>query len=391
MIEAPSPGSTPGGGSKVRRIPVNCDEVQKDAFTYLDGEFDGREKAEFDCHLAACTGCRGKVEQVAGFRSALRRNLCTTRVEGPTRIRVMARLDACEVQGGFNARIPMAMAAALLLAVGGWRVWVLVDESSMASESPSMATALPTSAVALADGGVVRGSEAEAAHGAEADAPLAATDRGAPARLAGVGERGAALADSVAAAHDRAIRQVVAEDESADAPEVLGGAVDASFLTGKSPFGAVRTGSNLRSLVRFHAVPLPLEVRGHAAVVRQWLGDRLPGIKRLPVAEGAGVELLGARLSQLAGRPVVLYAYTAYGKALTVVQHLRAEGQAPFLDPEIETQRPGEPDTEPGGALVDHLAGYQVLHALRDGELLTVVSELDSQALRSLVAPPTYL
>ncbi len=356
---------------------MNCDEVQKYAFTYLDGEFDGRESAEFDCHLAACTGCRSHVERTAGFRNALRRNLCTTRAEGPTRIRVMARLDACEVHGGFNARVPLAMAAVLLLAVGGWRVWVLVDDAAMAAETPSLAAALPTPAMAVAD---------RAATG-----PAAPTMRQRAMEPGRVADRGAALAASAAAAHDRAIRQVVADDESADAPEVLGGAVDASFLTQKSPFGAVRTGPNLRALVRAHASPLPLEVRGHATTVRQWLADRLPGVKGLPVTEGAGVELQGARLSQLAGRPVVLYSYTAYGKAMTVVQHLRAAGRAPFDDPEVETQRPGEPDAEVGGALVDHLAGYQVLHALRDGELLTVVSELDSQALRSLVAPPNYL
>ena len=344
----------------------------------LDGEFDGRESAEFDCHLAACPGCRGQIEQTAGFRSALRRNLCTERVEGPTRIRVLSRLDACEVHSSFNARVPMAMAAVLLLAVGGWRVWVLVDESALANETPSLAAALPMPAQTVGE----RGSA------------LAAADQATQLRAMQPGhiaDRGASLAASTAAAHDRAIRQVVADDESADAPEVLGGAVDASFLTQKSPFGAVRTGPNLRALVRAHAAPLPLEVRGHAATVRQWLADRLPGIKGLPVAEGAGVELQGARLSQLAGRPVVLYTYVAYGKAMTVVQHVRAAGRAPFDDPEVETQRPGEPDIEAGGALVDHLAGYQVLHALRDGELLTVVSELDSQALRSLVAPPNYL
>lgn len=351
---------------------MNCSDVQKYAYTYLDGEFDARDRREFECHLAACAPCRNQVGDSAGFRNALRRNLCGEQAGADVQARLQQRLAACE-RGGFgdSARVPLALAAALALCVVGWRV--LADDGAEAE---------PT---------FVAPSVAAAAAGA-APRPLAARIPAAPTRPM--------PAEAVAAAPrlpaSRPARRAeqpelvqVAADRIDAAPEVLGGAVDASFLTERSPFGAVRTLSNLRALVRAHATPLPLEVRGSASQVRQWLRERVPGVQGPPISEGAGVTLHGARLSQLAGRPVVLYAYTAFEKSMTVVQHLRAAGRSPFDDPEIEQRQPGEP--EPSGSLVDHLAGIQVLHTLRDGELLSVVSELDSGALRSVVQPPTFL
>lgn len=349
---------------------MNCTDVQKYAYTYLDGEFDAREGKEFECHLAACAPCRHHVAENAGFRNALRRNLRCETAGTEVRDRLTARLAACESRGfSERIRVPMAMAAAISLCVVGWRT--LAHDASASEDEPSFIAATAPTPIA---GTLPRPlpSRVPSARPLPHSAAVAKAER---------------VGGAAAPAEQAEVVQVAADRIDA-APEVLGGAVDASFLTERSPFGAVRTGSNLRALVRAHAGPLPLEVRGDATVVRRWLRDRLPSVQGPPISEGAGVTLHGARLSQLAGRPVVLYAYTAFDKPMTVVQHLRA-GRTPFDDPEIEQRQPGEPELS--GSLVDHLAGYQVLHTLRDGELLSVVSELDSGALRSVVQPPTFL
>ncbi|MEY3013023.1 MAG: hypothetical protein RIT45_1758 [Pseudomonadota bacterium] len=355
---------------------MNCSDVQKYAYTYLDGEFDERDRREFECHLAACAPCRHSVEENAGFRSALRRNLRCDAAGADVRARLDARLAACEGRSfGDSARIPLAMAAALALCVVGWRMF---DGSGAVDlDAPTMV------------GPAVAGSMIGVLPRPMASRTAAVTTRPAVLPASRPEPAGRMATQAVPQPGMPEVMQVAAADRIDAAPEVLGGAVDASFLTERSPFGAVRTGSNLRALVRSHASPLPLEVRGSAEDVRRWLRERVPGVQGPPISEGAGVTLHGARLSQLAGRPVVLYAYTAFDKPMTVVQHLRAAGRTPFDDPEIEQRQPGEPEV--AGSLVDHLAGFQVMHTLRDGELLSVVSELDSGALRSVVQPPTFL
>ncbi len=375
---------------------MNCEDVQKYAFTYLDGEFGDRERAEFDCHLAACAGCRCRIEEGASFRRVLRRNLCQVPADAATRLRVTARLQACQSSrsriADMGQQAPLALAAGLLLAAGvGTWIWAGGGQDA---ELPSMALG---PGLATAAGGAWQRATGPVAPQAAGDDVVLAGAAGpsldAEARAAVDRRRQAA---AVRDAHDATVRlaahgALAQEADDLGVPEVLSGAVDSTFLTRTSPFGAVRAPANLRALVRTHAAPLPLEVEGHVGAVRDWLRARLPGVQGPPVPEGAGVELQGARLSQLAGRPVVLYSYVAYGKSMTVVQHLRGAGHAPFEDPEVETERPGEPSGASGGTLVDHVVGFQVLHALRDGTLISVISELDSAALSSLVAPPTFL
>lgn len=370
---------------------MNCSDVQRHVYTYLDREFDDRDRLEFECHLAACSPCRADVAKNATFRSAVRRHLCSGPVDGDVRQRLQARLLDCDQRaGGPTVRVAIAMAAAVAFAVIGWQLYG-ADSLSVVT-GPMLAAGQfggTTAATGLAAApmrvklpprnvaGVVADESDMPSMALGAAAALPELEASRPTRLR--------RQDS-----HRLVQVAVSGEAIGAAPEVLSGAVDASFLTERGPFGAVRSQTNLRSIVRAHAAPLPLEVRGHADEVRRWLRERLPGVQGPPISEGAGVVLLGARLSQLAGRPVVLYAYVAFDRSMTVVQHLHnTAGQPPFDDPDVEERQPGEPGQT--GAIVDHLAGYQVLHTLREGELLSVVSELDSQALRGVVETPTFL
>ena len=57
-------------------VPVmDCSEIERSVDAYLDGEFDGREKAEADAHVAACARCQALVAREARQHAALRSSL----------------------------------------------------------------------------------------------------------------------------------------------------------------------------------------------------------------------------------------------------------------------------------------------------------------------------
>jgi anti-sigma factor RsiW len=54
---------------------MDCRELERSIDAYLDGEFDDRERAEADAHLAACPRCRTSAEAQGRQRIALRAKL----------------------------------------------------------------------------------------------------------------------------------------------------------------------------------------------------------------------------------------------------------------------------------------------------------------------------
>ncbi len=65
---------------------IDCDDFKKFIDPYLDGEFDDRERADFDTHLAECAACRRHYEQQAWFLRSVRPAL-----QRPTRLPPGAR------------------------------------------------------------------------------------------------------------------------------------------------------------------------------------------------------------------------------------------------------------------------------------------------------------
>lgn len=76
---------------------VDCDDFRKFIDPYVDGEFDDRERADFDAHLATCASCRRHYEHQAWFlravRPALRR---PQRLPPGVRERLQARLHVAQ-------------------------------------------------------------------------------------------------------------------------------------------------------------------------------------------------------------------------------------------------------------------------------------------------------
>ena len=149
-----------------------------------------------------------------------------------------------------------------------------------------------------------------------------------------------------------------------------------------SPFGAVRSEDSLRMMMRLHAGQLPPEVTGPATKVQKYLAERVADIGPLPVSEGAGVELRGARLAMVGAVPVAVYSYRAWGVPLTVVSRSVAAARGAVDEAEVE---PTAPDVAaPAGILLDRRAGLSLLHVVSHDRVLTLVSELGGRALLDL-------
>ena len=54
---------------------MDCSDLERAVDAYLDGEFDGRERAEAEAHLASCQRCRALADAQARIRSAVRARL----------------------------------------------------------------------------------------------------------------------------------------------------------------------------------------------------------------------------------------------------------------------------------------------------------------------------
>jgi anti-sigma factor RsiW len=120
---------------------VDCADFRKFIDPYLDDEFDVRERAEFDAHLAICGECRQHYEQRAWLHGSLRPVLqrptqmsaeaqarLTARLRGasrPDRARRMARKLVIPVP----ALAAAGAVAMLVMPLTGFKPTVMVDEA----------------------------------------------------------------------------------------------------------------------------------------------------------------------------------------------------------------------------------------------------------------------
>lgn len=74
---------------------IGCDDFRKFLDAYLDDEFDARDRAEFDAHVALCGPCRRHLEQQVWFRRAVRPHLQRPpRMPDEVRARLRSRVRA---------------------------------------------------------------------------------------------------------------------------------------------------------------------------------------------------------------------------------------------------------------------------------------------------------
>ncbi|MCK6574356.1 zf-HC2 domain-containing protein [Myxococcota bacterium] len=61
---------------------LECGDFRQFSDCYLDAEFDARDRAAFDAHLAACADCRAHLDNQIAFRQALRPHFQVVQREG---------------------------------------------------------------------------------------------------------------------------------------------------------------------------------------------------------------------------------------------------------------------------------------------------------------------
>ena len=354
---------------------MNCQDIQKFAFTYLDGEFAAHERGEFEEHLRRCMPCRTSIDREALLREMVSRHLrpapCNLRVVSgqALRAKVCAGLDRVDRQQRNQTVAVTVAAVAVVFVAVAVSSGVSGDRSTRGQQLAAAPVTVPPNAVA-----VVAVAQPKVAAAAPAVAPEPHMLPGASAAVL----RPASLQGGV-------IQQVAAHVDLGGhfgqqaGGEVLGGRLPASAMVEKSPFGAVRSEDGLRQMVQVHFANLMPEVVGTPARVQRYLEARLPGVGPLPLAQGNGVQLNGARIGVLGGQPAVIYSYVAYGVALTVVSRSRAQVE----DADVERAQPDA--RSPSGVLLDRRGGLHLLHVVARDRVLTLVSELAPQAMLPLL------
>lgn len=118
---------------------------------------------------------------------------------------------------------------------------------------------------------------------------------------------------------------------------------------------ALNASNPIDEIVEVHKTSSGREVFGTSEQVLDFLRTHAPFPFRLPLAEGDGIRLVGARLTEVGGVPAVVYLYDVRGKRVTVAQY---------------------PSSTPTTTLhVDQRAGYVVATFGDNGLAHTVVSD----------------
>lgn len=405
---------------------MNCQDVQKFAFTYLDAEFDARERGEFEEHLRLCCGCRTQVSRDAMMKDLVARHLHASPCQGADQRLQVEQLRARVCQGmersqrrQIQTSIGVSVAALAVMAVAVGQV-LPGDHGHRGQDGLAQGDRLPGTPagpgtlLAKASGSLHQAAATppqEAMQVAERNTNLPAVipqalpgQAAAPqvvgrpqARVGSLPQQDTGLRQAVQAQPlgDRgAWMQPVSarmgrgslEDRGGEAGgEVLAGVLSPGAMTQRSPFGAVRSEESLRQMVQLHLADLPPEIAGSAARVQRYLQLRVPGAAALPLAEGAGVRLRGARIGVMGGQTVVIYNYTAYGSPLTVISRSRAQA----LEADVEQLGPDQ--RGPSGLVLDHRAGLQMLHVIAHEQMLTLVGDLPAPAMLQLLPAGSLL
>lgn len=132
---------------------IDCHEFRKFVDPYLDGEFDARERRDFDAHVAHCADCRRWFEQHRDIQAAVRDTLERPAVlPGAVRARVRARIAVEEAhatrgRSWFKLALPVPVVAAVasvFIFVGGSGFATPVVEEAVAQHRDDVPLEVPS-------------------------------------------------------------------------------------------------------------------------------------------------------------------------------------------------------------------------------------------------------
>jgi anti-sigma factor RsiW len=111
---------------------IDCHEFRKFVDPYLDGEFDARERSDFDAHVAHCSDCRGWFEQHRDVQAAIRDTLERPAIlPGGARARIRTQLTLQARPARTRQWFKLALPVPALAAVAS--VFIFVSTSGFAT------------------------------------------------------------------------------------------------------------------------------------------------------------------------------------------------------------------------------------------------------------------
>ncbi len=132
---------------------MNCDDIQKGIYVYLDDEFAEPERRDFEGHVKACVRCRQRVERERGFLASFRSKVPQVTAPPGLEERIRAALAAAPAPESGVRELPrsrtlkpwlVAAAAALMVATPAVLVWRLSGPAAAAGEERVAVEALLT-------------------------------------------------------------------------------------------------------------------------------------------------------------------------------------------------------------------------------------------------------
>ncbi|MBM4344451.1 MAG: zf-HC2 domain-containing protein [Deltaproteobacteria bacterium] len=347
---------------------MNCQEVNKFSQTYLDGEFASHERGEFEEHLRRCAPCRMAVDREALLRDVVARHLrpapCAVRAAHTAALRgkVCAQFDRLERRQR-NRAIGASVASVAVVAIAVAVTYGVPGDRTSSNSARPVALREPP-------GRQVDPRTAVAVAVPSAVAPVPKLVPQAMPAGQGLAARVPVIAAAAAAANPQVMPVTARVALGPDRGQIAAPA---------DPFGALRSPHALRQLVQVHLANLQPEVTGSPARIQRYLQARAADVGALPLAQGTGVQLIGARIHVIGGQPAIIYQYAAFGSALTVVSRPRAAASEGDIEP-------SEPQTPAAvGLLLDRFNGMHLLHAVSAERVLTLVGELSPQAMVQLL------
>lgn len=162
---------------------MNCEDIQKGIYVYLDGEFAEPERVDFEGHVRACAECRRKVERermfIAGVRQAVPRVTAPAGLEERIKAALAAAPapDAPSELASRRAQQPARKtfwlaAAATLVVSGGLTAWRLATPMAAANDAPERIAAEAVATHRSQLPMEVRGSQTQIRQFLEANVPF---------------------------------------------------------------------------------------------------------------------------------------------------------------------------------------------------------------------------
>lgn len=107
---------------------MNCQELDRLLYPYLDGEFQPEERLDVETHLGACADCAHRVEAERRFQRAVRHSVQSSRAPASLRDGIQLGLRRQQRRASHLQWLRLSAAALVVVAVGGGWIAIRPEE-----------------------------------------------------------------------------------------------------------------------------------------------------------------------------------------------------------------------------------------------------------------------